>query len=234
MLISSNPLASSSGVLAKISSAWIYLFWALIFFSIRTMFWKIIRHSPCKAARVSLSCGPRSAQGRGWNSLGSAPARPPPAPVPSLHPPDSLCARHPASLDLTAGPLPVHLQEGRAGLRHPRSRASPGAVPYRRDGDRRTWRGEERGGLSKGDPGPARSGRLENTFFQLLGRARSCDSMWSHQALCQSTSKLERLLCILRDDCLGNSERVALSRCPRAWYDLYRLWIKGQGISHSR
>lgn len=140
----------------------------------------------------------------------------------------------PGQSGLTAGPLPVHLQEGRAGLRHPRSRASPGAVPYRRDGDRRTWRGEERGGLSKGDPGPAPSGRLENTFFQLLGRARSCDSMWSHQALCQSTSKLERLLCILRGAWLGNSERVTLSRCPRAWYDLYRLWIKGQGISHSR
>ena len=78
----------------------------------------------------------------------------------------------------------------------------------------RTDRQEEEGAYNKGDEEAAQGCNLRNTFLQLLlgvhGLVTHVTLRWCPQAVCQSTGKLERLLCILRDDPSVSSVGVTL------------------------
>lgn len=59
--------------------------------------------------------------------------------------------------------------------------------------------------------------------FSVCARVCGHVAQVSPQALCQSTSELERLLCIGRGDFSGNSERATLFKHHRIRYYLYDL-----------
>lgn len=86
---------------------------------------------------------------------------------------------------------------------------SSGLLSFPGGNDPHTWPRRTEKNLTAEIP-DLRGGRLGNTFLPLPGSAGHVTLLCGQQAPCQSTSKLERLLCILKRDCFKEL-KVSLS-----------------------